>query len=145
MVQRPLLYLDFDGVFLVPGRKPNVRCVQVLNSLISTTNCAIVVSSVHRLQHSTLRILNYVVNEYGVNGEVVGRTGNGLRHNARLDMNAREYEIYVDAKQRGVKQWCAIDDSVMNRWRMVRVSDPVSKGFTEYEAEQVYLWLTRGD
>lgn len=150
-----LLYLDFDGVFIVPEylRKPNARCVAVLNQLIRETGAHVVVSSAHRhLSHCNLpskaqRFLHLL----GIDCVVEGLTGPGYCPGDTVplhskfdgqDLNSREAEILIDVDKRGVKQWCAIDDSVRNRYRMVRVMQPINIGFCEDEAVLVYNWLT---
>lgn len=140
----PIVVLDIDGPIINELRgKPNKRAVRNLNFILEKTKAKIVICSAWSIIHFAQNIYkaNEYLTEWGVNNpDVIGFTGSGSGFTPRsAEFNPREEEILRWVENTRATNWCSIDDSVMDRERMVRVKSLC--GIYMKHALKVIEWL----
>ncbi len=125
MENKSYIFLDFDGV-MVTGRQHfskklhpkyntchfDKRCVDVLNSIIETTNSVIVASTDWKLNY-TIPQLNEIIEYYGVKGKIIDITPSlwGVKYFSLKDLEpCRAEEILLYVKENNITKYVAIDD-----------------------------------
>jgi len=144
-----LIFLDIDGVLTNADTKyrfghPN--CVVYLNHITTMTGAKIVVSSTWR---SDPKIAN-VLEEWGVDAEVIGVTPQGAREskNGIWSVASREDEIQAWLDQNpGEWNYMILDDESFDlfnlRHRLVQTD--THKGLTEKDVNRAIDLLTEGE
>jgi len=78
-----LLFLDVDGVLVLDwdwrthlhgNARPDPACIAALNHIIDSTGCYVVVSSSWRKERSLQELCQIINGQFGVHGQVIGRT-----------------------------------------------------------------------
>jgi len=138
----PIVILDIDGVLCAPEyiRTPKPSTIVALNRILQTTKAKIVISSSWKIcefMHDPI-LAELYLNSWGIiDPQVIGFTF-GVSYSDEF-RNGREREIDEWVKLFKPKNWCAIDDSVSECYRMVRTIHV--EGLTENDADRVINWL----
>lgn len=147
-MNRPTLFLDFDGVMSIdddssssyptfnsvhPFKK---ECVDVLNSIIEITNPIIVCSSDWNLRLS-IPHLNLVFQWYGVNGVISDITPSlwKVKYKSFQDLDeCRAQEILMYVEEHGITNFVAVDDLILTQWipdNFVLCAHPATEGIMQ--------------
>lgn len=136
------LYLDFDGVIVVPENegRPHEGCVNALNLILAAVpDAEIVISSAwqHKQRLCELRDLLAL---WGVRGQAVDVTDSDREPVSGLIVGyPREVEIRRHVERTRPSAWVAIDDCIQRADRMIQTNSKI--GLTTSHAELAIKWL----
>lgn len=142
-----ILFLDHDQVIATKNSysDPNIwfdsECIKVLNSIITTTNCEIVVSSQWRI-HYSLKSMQDIYEESDILKQPIDYTPDlwikegGNKYSTLIDMERiRTKEILTWLDSHCVINWCAIDDMILNLNNFVFINS--DKGLNNEHFEKI--------
>jgi hypothetical protein len=136
------LYLDFDGVIVVPENegRPHEGCIYALNLILAAIpETEIVISSNWQYSHRLCQLRD-IVASWGVRGQVVDVTDSDREPTTGLIVAyPREVEIRRHVERTKPSAWVAIDDCIQGGERMIQTNP--RKGLTNRLAEMAIKWL----
>lgn len=144
-MERPIVFLDFDGVLRPLGGPAewSAHAFGALNWLLRESNAGVVVTSMWRYDHSDAGLLQ-ILRSHGFDGEMVGSTPAPLAAaGVIVAAQPRGVEIANWLDEHGERAFVVIDDESVEPFsaRLVRV--PPMLGFQREHAEMALEILRR--
>ena len=148
MVKDNIIFLDFDGVFILDD-KPTPSCIKELNRIIRETNSKVVITSDWR-NHETIDELKQLFVLWGVVVDIIGVTDNlwPIGGHIAFIERYRVDEINKYISQHNIKNYVIIDDLELYNSFYTKDNDRFFntlfyKGITQETADNIIYFFNR--
>lgn len=145
-----ILFLDIDGVlipakqyteqFMYCGLYPDPATIKALNKIIGETGAKIVISSTLRLGQ-TIKSLQNLMQEWNINGDVIGMTPYLFKDAKRGHEIEKWMEVFEQEKEKVDRIVILDDKNDMEQYSNYLVKTEFNEGLTEAHADKAIRML----